>query len=243
MTTKTTILHGMLLTLIAMSSAAVNAAQSVVGSKSAASTSASGNVQYVGTYEQIDTPMGGSISVLMVNGDKIKITPVDDTQYVNIPLRAEHQGRQLKVPIPEIRLLGSYRVSGNWKTDRHLGPEIFIVRKMEYLGGGEALVNDRERQYLPDFYDIDADAQGPLTLSELRIQFPDSLGPYFGAEAMECFYRQVERFAADLGDPETMPPIRRVLLFNSRDEWEQSSVAERRLQLARYVISMALGSC
>ncbi len=220
-----------------------SSAEGLDGAGSAAPAGSPQNDQYVGTYEQFDTPMGSSISVLMVNGDKIKIASVDDTQYVNIPLRTEYQNRTLKTPIPEIRLLGTYRVNGNSKTDAYTGGEIFIVRKMEYLGGGEGVVNERERRFLPDFFTIDADAAGPLTLSELQIRFPDSLKPYFSDDALACFYRQVERRAADLGNPETMQPIRRVLLFNTKQQWEQSSIAERRLQLARYVTSMALGDC
>ncbi len=229
--------------ILAATGVSRSAAEGINGAVSPVSVASQQNVQYVGTYEHFVTPMGGSSSVLMVNGDKIKIASVDRTRYVNVPMRTEYRGRPLTVPIPEILEMGTYRVKGAWKKNPFDVNKIFIVREMEYLGGGEGVANDRERRALPDFYQVDASRSGPLTLSELNIRFPASLERYFDDEALACFYRQVERRAVDMGDPLTMQAHKRVLLFTSRNAWEESSVAEKRLQMARYVTSMALGDC
>ena len=240
-----------LLFLIAML-AACSAHGEETGSVDRADADAPGSVttavaahsyEFVGTYEHIDTPMGASISVLMTSDRKIKIASLDRTRYVNIPMRTEFQGRTLKVPIPEILSGGTYGVNGEWKTASFGGSERFVVLAMEYFGGGHGIANDRERRYLPDFFTVDPNARGPLTLSELQIQFPDSLRRYFNDEEQACFVRQVERRAADMGDPLTMDPHKRILLYLTRDAWEQSTVADKRLQMARYVTSMAMGDC
>lgn len=204
---------------------------------------AAGSYAFVGTYEHIDTPMGASISVLMTSDRKIRIASLDRTQYVNIPMRTEFQNRTLKVPIPEILSGGTYAVNGEWKRESFGVSELFVVSAMEYFGGGNGIANDRERRYLPDFYTVDPNARGPLTLSELQIQFPDSLRRYFNDDEQGCFFRQVERRAADMGDPLTMDPHKRILLYLTRDAWEQSTIGEKRLQMARYVTSMAMGDC
>ena len=190
--------------------------------------------QHIGTYEQFATPMGSSVSVLMADGEKIKIVSVDDTEYTNITL---NNG------IPEIRISGTYGINGELKKSPYSPGEVFIVREIEHLGGGQDPANSRKREVLPDFFTVDGNARGPLTLSELQIRFPDSLARYFSSENRDCFYRQVEYRAADLGDPATMPTIRRALITNSQWRWAEMTNADKRLQLARYVTSMALGDC
>lgn len=211
--------------------------------ETAAEASPAQRYEYVGTYEQFDTPMGGSISVLMAGGEKIRIVSVDRTRYANIPLQTQYQGRSLKVPIPEIRLGGTYGINGEWKAGFYGAGDHYVVSDMEYLGGGGGIANVRERRHLPDFYVVDDTATGPLTLSELEIRFPESLKRYFNDDEQACFFTQVERRAADMGDPVTLDPHKRVLLFLTREAWERSSVAEKRLQMARYLVSMALGDC
>ncbi len=190
--------------------------------------------RYVGTYEHFATPMGSSVSVLMADGNKIKIVSVDDTDYTNIAL---NNG------IPEMRISGTYGINGEFRKSPHSPGEVFIVREIGHLGGGQDPVSARKRQVLPDFFTVDGDAHGPLTLSELQIDFPDSLARYFDKEARDCFYRQVELRADDLGDPVTMPPIRRVLITNSQWRWAEMTNTDKRLQAARYVTSMALSDC
>ncbi|MEJ2127295.1 MAG: hypothetical protein P8X81_00450 [Woeseiaceae bacterium] len=194
----------------------------------------SAKYQYVGTYEHFATPMGSSVSVLMADGEKIKIVPVDDTSYINIPVT---EG------IPEMRISGTYGINGEVDTSFSASGGVFLVREIEYLGGGQDPVDTRNYPMLPDFFTVDGNIQGPLTLSELQIQFPDSLARYFNDEDRECFYKQVESRAADLGDPATMAPIRRVLIAKSQQDWEEMTNVDKRLQLARYVTSMALSVC
>ena len=190
--------------------------------------------QHVGTYEQFATPMGSSVSVLMADGQKIKIVSVDDTEYVNITVNEA---------VPEIRIGGTYRIDGELTLTSTASGAVFTVREIEYLGGGQDPLATQQYPALPDFFSVDGDATGPLTLSELRIQFPIALSRYFSDEDRECFDREVEWRAADLGDPLTMDPIRRVLLASSQAQWEAMSNADKRLQLARYVTSMALHAC
>ena len=190
--------------------------------------------QFVGTYEHFATPMGSSVSVLMVDGRKIKIVSVDDTRYIQIIVDGA---------IPEMHIAGLYGVSGEFRKSGTASDEVFIVREIEYFGGGEKLDNSRDHQALNDFFTVDGDARGPLTLSELQVRFPDSLARYFSDEDRECFFREVEIRAADLGDPVSMDPIRRVLLVNSQEQWDEMTNAKKRLQLARYVTSMALHAC
>ena len=190
--------------------------------------------QHVGTYEHFATPIGSAVSVLMVDGKKIKLTDTDDTRYVNITV---NNG------IPEMRLSGTYGINGDLEASSFGNGEIFIVREIEHLGGGQDAPVARNTEALPDFFTVDGDARGPLTLSELQITFPDALARFFNSEERECFYEQVEWRAADLGDPLTMPPIRRVLLTNRQMRWDEMTAAEKRLQLARYVTSMALSAC
>ncbi len=207
------------------------------GEPAAGTAAATGTVaryQHIGTYEHFATPMGSSVSVLMADGEKIKIVSVDDTDYTNITL---NNG------IPEMRLSGTYGINGEFETLPHSPGDVYIVRKIEYLGGGQDPLNSHKREVLPDFFTVDGDARGPLTLSELKIEFPDSLARYFDDEDRDCFYRQVEFRAADMGDPVTMPPIRRVLITNSQWRWAEMTNADKRLQLARYVTSMALSDC
>ena len=190
--------------------------------------------QYVGTYEHFATPIGGSVSVLMVDGKKIKIASIDETDYVNI---AVNNG------IPEMRISGTYGIDGYLKKSSTASGEVFIVRQIEHLSGGQDASKALEYSALPDFFTVDGDLRGPLTLSELQVRFPDSLVRYFNNEDRECFYRQVEVRAADMGDPVTMAPVERILLANSREQWEAMTYADKRLQLARYVTSMALSTC
>lgn len=194
--------------------------------------------RYVGTYEQIDTPMGGSISVLMAGRSKIKIAPLDRARYFNIPVLAEYQGRPLAVPLPELLIGGTYGVNGEWDENLWSPTDLLLVTEIEYFGGGEGVAHERERRQLPDFYSVDA--SGPLTMSELRVVFPDSLKRYFNEEQQACFLEQVERRAVDMGDPVALEPLKRVLLNLNSDEWQRSTAAEKRLQMARYVTSMAL---
>lgn len=190
--------------------------------------------EHVGTYESFPTPIGSSISLLMVDGRKLKITSVDSTEYINMTVNGS---------VPEMWLNGTYGVSGELRKKANPSGAMFIVRTIEYLGGGERIANYQERQTLPDFFAVDGDARGPLTLSELQIQFPDSLDRYFNSGDRECFEQQVEMRAAEIGDPETMPEIRRVLLVVSQEQWEQMTNADKRLQLARYLTSMGLHAC
>ena len=196
--------------------------------------SAEARYQHVGTYEQIATPIGSSISVLMVDGQKIKITSVDDTRYINISVNSG---------IPDIRISGTYGINGELSKSPHSERKYFIVREIEHFGGGQEGSAARRYPALPDFFTVDGNARGPVTLAELQISFPDSLARYFNNYDMECFYQQVEIRATELGDPVTMPPIRRVLLINGQMRWNEMSNADKRLQMARYVTSMALHAC
>jgi hypothetical protein len=189
---------------------------------------------YVGTYEHFATPIGSSVSVLMADGQKIKIAPKDDTRYVNI---AMNQG------VHEMRVSGTYGINGEFKKTSTASGEVFIVSKIEHLGGGQDGSKARKYSALHDFFTVDGDLRGPLTLSELQVSFPDSLARYFNEEDRNCFYRQVEIRAADMGDPMTMAPTKRALLANSREQWAEMTYADKRLQLARYVTSMALSAC
>lgn len=170
----------------------------------------------------------------MADGQKIKLATVDDTRYVNIPTS---QGRL------EMRRSGTYGMNGEFKKPTTGSDEVFIVREIEHLGGGLQFGDSQKHAMLPDFFVVDGNARGPLTLSELQIKFPGSLARFFNDEERECFYRKVESLAAELGDPLTMPPIRRVLLTNSQNRWDEMTDESKRLQLARYVTSMALHGC
>ncbi len=203
-------------------------------SESAETRHSSAKYQYVGTFELFPTPMGSSITVLMVDGRKIKITNVDGTRYINI---------SVDNGIPEMRIAGTYGINGELRKSNAGSGDIFIVREIEHLGGGQDPVDTRKHRTLPDFFSVDGNARGPLTLSELQIRFPGSLERYFDNEGRECFHQQVEIRAADLGDPQTLPPIRRVLLISGEMRWEEMTDADKRLQLARYVTSMALHAC
>ncbi|MGB5490919.1 MAG: hypothetical protein WBM76_08865 [Woeseiaceae bacterium] len=203
-------------------------------SEGAEAASTAPKYQYVGTYEHFATPIGGSVSVLMSDGKKIKIASIDETNYVNI---AVNNG------IPEMRISGTYGINGELKKSSTASGEVFIVREIEHLSGGQDASKARKYSALPDFFTVDGDLRGPLTLSELQVSFPDSLARYFNNEDRECFYRQVELRAADMGDPVTMAPIKRVLLASSREQWGAMTYADKRLQLARYVTSMALSAC
>lgn len=199
--------------------------------------------QYVGTYEHIDTPMGGSISVLMAENRKIRIAMRKWTAYVNLPMLTELRNKALEVPMPEILLGGTYGVNGDWSRMPFDSSELYVVSDMEYLGGGNGAAHERKRRHLPDFYSVDVNATGPLTLAELEIRFPESLKRYFNDDERACFFRQVELRATEMGDPLTMEPRKRGLLFLNHEAWERSTVAEKRLQMARYVTSMALSDC
>ncbi|MEM7278055.1 MAG: hypothetical protein AAF385_08015 [Pseudomonadota bacterium] len=190
--------------------------------------------QYVGTYESFSTPMGSSVSVLMSKGKKIKLASVDATNYINIDIQ---QG------IPAMMIDGTYGINGNHKKSATGSDNLFVVREIEYLGGGRKSNLAHTRSWLPDFFEVNARGTGPLTRSELNIQFPDALTRYFDDDNLECFYQQVDIRAADMGDPQTMPPIRRVVLTNEKMRWNEMTDADKRLQLARYVTSMALGDC
>ncbi len=200
----------------------------------APSEQASKKYQYVGTYESFATPMGSSVSVLMADGKKIKLASVDSTNYINI---------ETNRGIPSIKINGTYGINGNHKNTAARSDNIFIVREIEYFSGGVAQIAPAARSSLPDFFEIDKNAKGPLTKSELNIRFPDTLKRYFDDNDLECFYQQVESRAADMGDPATMPPIHRVVLTNEQMRWNEMTDADKRLQLARYVTSMALGDC
>lgn len=189
---------------------------------------------YVGTYESFATPLGSSVSVLMSDGEKIKIASVDDTAYININTHRN---------IPEMRINGTYGVNGYHKKSSYGGNSLFIVKEIEYLSGGLEASSKSARSALPDFFDVDPSAKGPLTRSELAIRFPASLKRYFDKDDLECFYRQVDSRVAELGDPVTMPPIRRVLLTNNDMRWNEMTVTDKRRQLARYVTGMALSEC
>ncbi|MBT8334490.1 MAG: hypothetical protein KJP19_08645, partial [Deltaproteobacteria bacterium] len=78
--------------------------------------SSSAKYQYVGTYEHFATPMGSAISVLMVDGQKIKLASVDDTTHINIPLK---QG------VPEMRRSGTYGMNGEFKNSATGGGGVF----------------------------------------------------------------------------------------------------------------------
>lgn len=204
------------------------------GVKTTKIESAADKYEHVGTYEHFATPMGSSVSVLMVDERKIKITDVDETRYVNIPM---NKG------MPVMQISGTYGINGEFENSTTTSSEVFIVREIEYLGGGGTVGDAGKRTTLPDFFVVDGSARGPLSLSELQIRFPDSLARYFNEDERECFYRQVEARAADMGDPLTMEPIKRVLLTNSQKRWDQMTDEDKRLQLARYVTSMALHGC
>ena len=142
-----------------------------------------------------------------------------------------------------MRIGGTYRIYGEFQQSSTASGKIFTVREMESLDDGGRPVENRDYFALPDFFTVDGSASGPLTPSELQIQFPDALARYFTTADRECFDREVNARATELGDPVTMDPIRRVLLVSSQAQWDELSNADKRLKLARYVTSMALHAC
>lgn len=92
------------------------------------------------------------------------------------------------------------------------------------------------------FFQVDPNATGPLTLSELQIHIPSKIADTLTAGRRACYIAEVGRLAAEAGDPQKADPVRLGYMPDKRD-WNKLDRFSRRLILAQAILSRAIVNC
>lgn len=181
--------------------------------------------------ESVSERVSGETTAWMVGGDVVVIDVAGSPLYRAAPLELE----TLATEIAEETIVFS--------------PAPLESIAITFHEGAVSEDPDRMRQFIFLVMEgspvlqplLDANASGPLTVSEIRTFFIDEMGDSLTGEQRECLLEEVEKLARNAGDPETLDPAS--VEFLSAETWSQLDAFGRRLILAQSLTTKAIFVC
>ena len=123
--------------------------------------------------------------------------------------------------------------------------QLLIMVVLVSCSGQESGESQNEMAEEAPFFEVDRNATGPLTLTELQINIPKEIRAEYTEDRRSCFFESVKRRALEAGAPASLNP-NDFPYWNgklSRADWSRQSNYMKRLLLAQAILSWAMVDC